>query len=84
MLARSAGGSMKMRNERYWNNFIKIDGFIEYGKKLIFIVIKFILSQKMPFIYKGFSVSQTPKLYQRWQENQRLTVLGQAGVYKKK
>ena len=44
MLARSSGGSMKMRNERHWNNFIKIDGFIEYGKKLIFIVIKFILA----------------------------------------
>ena len=44
MLTGPAGGSMKMRNERHRNNFIKVDGFIEYGKKLIFIVIKFILA----------------------------------------
>ena len=33
-----------MGNERHRNNFIKVDGFIEYGKKLIFIVIKFMLA----------------------------------------
>lgn len=44
MLTGSAGGSIKMRNKRHRNNFIKVDGFIEYGKKLIFIVIKFILA----------------------------------------
>jgi len=44
MLTGSAGGSVKMRNERHWNNFIKVNGFIEYRKKLIFIVIKSILS----------------------------------------
>src|SRR5699024_10768163 len=44
MLAGSAGGSVKMRNKRHRNNFIKVDGFIEYGKKRIFVVIKFILA----------------------------------------
>ncbi|MBS5364840.1 MAG: hypothetical protein KHY23_09020 [Clostridium sp.] len=44
MLTWSAGGSMKMTNERCWDNFIKIYGFIEDGKKLIFVVIKFILA----------------------------------------
>ena len=44
MLAGSAGGSVKMRNKRHRNNFIKVDGFIEYGKERIFIVIKFILA----------------------------------------
>lgn len=28
-----------MRDERHRDNFIKVNGFIEYGKKLIFIVI---------------------------------------------
>jgi len=37
----SAGGSVKMRNKRHRNNFIKVDGFIENGKELIFIIIKF-------------------------------------------
>ena len=40
----SAGGSVKVGNERHRDNFIKVDGFIEYGKELIFIVIKFILA----------------------------------------
>lgn len=43
MLTGCASGSMKMRNKRHWNNFIKVDGFIEDGKERIFIVIKFIL-----------------------------------------
>ena len=33
-----------MRNKRHRNNFIKVDGLIEYGKERIFIVIKFILA----------------------------------------
>ena len=44
MLTGPAGGGMEMRNKGHWDNFIKVDGFIEYGKKLIFIVIKFILA----------------------------------------
>ncbi len=44
MLAWSAGGSVKMRNKRQRNNFIKDDGIIEKFKERIFIVIKFILA----------------------------------------
>jgi hypothetical protein len=64
MPAGSAGGSMKVRNKRHRNNFIKIDGFIEYGKKLIFIVIKCILAigkkicQRKLFVW--YHVGTTP------------------------
>ena len=44
MSARSAGDSVKMRNEGHRDNLIKVNGFIENGKGLIFIVIKFILA----------------------------------------
>ena len=66
MSAGSAGGSVKMRNKRHRNNFIKVDGFIENGKELIFIVIKFILAigknicQRKLFVW--YHVSTTPLL----------------------
>lgn len=44
MPAGSAGGSVKMGNKGRRDNFIKVDGNIEKGKELIFIVIKFILA----------------------------------------
>ena len=44
MPAGSAGGSVEMETERRRDNFIEVDGFIEYGKELRFIVIKFILA----------------------------------------
>lgn len=44
MLTGSAGGSVKMRNKRHRNNFIKVDGIFEEFKERIFIVIKFILA----------------------------------------
>ncbi len=44
MPAGSAGGSVKMRNKRRRDNFIKVNGIIEKFKELIFIVIKFILA----------------------------------------
>lgn len=32
--------------KRHWDNFFKINGFIKQGKKLIFIVVKFISGQR--------------------------------------
>lgn len=39
----SAGGSMKMRDKRRRNNFIKMNGLFEKFKELIFVISKFIL-----------------------------------------
>lgn len=44
ILARSAGGSVKMGNKGHRDNYIKVNVFIEKRKKLIFIVIEFILA----------------------------------------
>ena len=66
MLTRSAGGSVEMGNKRHRNNFIKVDGFIEYGKEQIFIVIKFILEigknicQRKLFVW--YYIGTTPLL----------------------
>lgn len=44
MPAGPAGGSMEMGNKGRRDNFVKVNGFIKKRKKLILIVIKFILA----------------------------------------
>ena len=53
MPARPSGSSVKMRNKRNRNNFIKVNGFINKRKKLIFVVVEFILT-----IFKNFCQSE--------------------------
>ena len=45
MPAGPAGGSMEMGNKGRRDNFVKVNGFIKKRKKLILIVIKFILAK---------------------------------------
>ena len=44
---------VKMRNKRNRNNFIKVNGFVKKRKKLIFVVVEFILA-----IFKNFCQSE--------------------------
>ena len=43
VLAWPSGSSVKTRNKRNRNNFIEVNGFVKKRKKLIFIVVEFIL-----------------------------------------
>ena len=44
VLAGASGLGVKMRNKRNRSNFIKVNGFVKKRKKLIFVVVEFILT----------------------------------------
>ena len=51
---------IRWRNKRNRNNFIKVDGFIKKRKKLIFVVVEFILA-----IFKNFCQSELNAVFMR-------------------